>query len=187
MNDEFMIPQQYDSKVTPQDVYTSEMVEDKLKNILSQINPVNQIDEIELRLRGYKKNFYTGQWEKAFNGLDNELIISRYVSWLSSVLHIGVPLGNLSTQQINKIMHQSIRWVVDDLDAHAEDYNINDDYTERSRIADIMLNSLFFTLKRSENGAEARRFWGSFSLSESNNPGFNNKGNGSDWWKFWRK
>jgi len=183
-----MDEQQYavNNTKTPHDLYAAEMNEEKIKNIVSQISPSNQLEEVDMRLRGYKKDFRTGGWIKAFHGLENESMINRYITFLSSFLNTGVTLCNLSPMQINKIMVKTIRWVSHDLDAHSEEYGITDDYAERDRIGSIMLNSIFFTLKRSENGTEGKRFWSSLHLTESSSQ--SNMGeNKSDAWKFWKR
>lgn len=175
--------------VSSDELYANQMQENKLKNIISQISPTNQIEDIELRLRGYKKNFITGEWEKISDKIipPSDLLIGRYVSWLASIMNLNTTMGNLSSTQITKLMKQAIEWVVDDLDAHSDEYGIGNDYTERTRIADMVLNSTFLVLNRSLNGAEARRFWSSLSLAESSNMNPNMQNKSNEWWKFWKK
>lgn len=168
-----------------EDMYAQTINEDKIKNILSQINPSNQLEEVELRLKGYKRDNMTGEWEKKYEGV-NELLVDRYVSWLSSIMGLNTTLGNLSAYQINGIMKQSLQWVIDDVDAHAEEYGLISDYTERTRVCDMIMNSTFLVLNRSLDGTEGRRFWKSLSLTESSSSQANNKNQGGDWWKFWK-
>ncbi len=193
MNEEYYPPQgmgehmpQY--PVSSDELYAAQINEDKIKNIISQISPSNQVEDIEMRIRGYKKNFETGEWELIHkrNETISDLLISRYVAFLGSIMNLNTTLGNLSPAQVTSIMKQTIQWVVDDIDNHAEEYGIGQDFSERTRVCDIILNSTFFCLNRSLNGIEARRFWSSLSLSESSsmNPNNNPK---SEWWKFWKK
>ncbi len=177
------------NKQTPQDLYATEMNEEKIRNIITQISPTNQVEDIEMRIRGYKKNVYSGEWEPISEASVNQVpekMVGRYSSWLASFMNLNTTLGNLSAAQITKIMKQAVEWVVDDIDSHAEEYSVGDDYSERTRICDILLNSTFLVLNRSLNGSEARRFWSSLTLAESSsmNPMNQNK---SDWWKFWKK
>jgi len=176
--------------IQPNELYAQEMNENKMKNIIAQISPVNQVEEIEMRLKGYKKNIFSSEWEKItknFNTTIPEDLISRYTSWLSSFMNINTIMGNLSEHQITRIMSNCVEWVIDDVESHAEAYGIETDYTERTRICDILLNSTFFVLNRSLNGIESRRFWSSLTLSESVNMNPNQQNKSSDWWKFWKK
>jgi|SRR6056297_1989529 len=186
------IPQEYYEQpkqpVSPNDIYASQLNEEKIRNIVAQISPSNQVQEIEMRLKGYKKNFMTDQWEKISENAGNipEDLVSRYVSWLSTFMNINTTLGNLSGGQITGLMRNAIEWVVDDIDAHAEEYGISGDYTERTRLADMLLTSTFVVLNRSLNGIESRRFWSSLSMAESSSM-MPQQSKSSDWWKFWKK
>lgn len=184
------LPQDYVQQqvVTPNDLYAQQFNEDKIKNIIAQISPANQLEDIEMRIKGYKKNIFSGQWEEISSSSQSKIpseMVARYISWLSSFMNLNTTLGTLSPQQVTKLMKNAVEWVVDDLDAHAEEYGIGRDYTERTRIGDILLNSTFLVLNRSLNGIEARRFWGSLSLAENLSGG--QQQNKSDWWKFWKK
>jgi len=174
--------------INPYDLQAQQMNEDKIRNILSQISPSNQVEEIEMRIKGYKKNLFTNSWEKISQTKDNlpEELIGRYTSWLSSFMNLNTTMGNLSAGQITALMRNAVKFIVDDIDSHAEEYGIGRDYTERTRIGDILLNSTFLVLNRSLNGIEARRFWSSLNLSESSNMNGQQQ-NKSDWWKFWKK
>lgn len=192
MNEEYYVPSAQEQKMPVQsdELYAQQINEEKIRNIINQISPTNQIEEIGMRIKGYKKNLFTGEWEK-MKSLPNdkqipEALADRYITWLSSFMSLNTTLGNLSANQITRLMNNAVEWVVDDLDAHAEDYNIGRDLTERTRIADILMNSTFLVLNRSLNGAEARRFWGSLTMAENSsmNPAQQNK---SDWWKIWKK
>ena len=175
--------------INPYDLQAQQMNEDKIKNILSQISPSNQVEEIEMRIKGYKKNLFNGSWEEiSENSTDKipEELVGRYTSWLSSFMNLNTTMGNLSAGQITALMKNAVRFVVDDIDAHAEEYGLGRDYTERTRIGDILLNSTFLVLNRSLNGIEARRFWGSLNLNESSSMNGQPQNRG-DWWKFWKK
>ena len=52
--------QQYQSvPISSDELYANAIQEDKIKNIVSQLDPENQLKEIEMRIRGYKKNVYS--------------------------------------------------------------------------------------------------------------------------------
>jgi len=91
--------------------------------------------------------------------------------------------GNLSDRQINALMAQAINYIADELDGNSNIYDLDNNYTERTRIGHIMLNSMFFTLNRSLNGQEGKRMWKAMSLSD-NLTQENNKF--SEALKFWK-
>ena len=181
-------PQYQSVPVTSDEIYANQMQEERIKNIFAQIAPENQLNEIEMRLKGFKRNFQTGGWDKISESIKepSPLLINNYISYLSSIVNQNTTMGNLSSTQINLMMAQIIQFVTDDLDSNAELYGIQGNYSEMSRIGHIMLNTTFLVLGRSLNGSEARRFWGSLSLMESSNPNPNQQQK-SDWWKVWKK
>lgn len=192
------------------EIYATYLQEEKIKNIITQISPSNALVEIEMRLKGKRKDHITNRWIDGVNPRIDDKIIENYISYLSSFMNENLTLGNLSPQQIARIMKCVVEYITDDLDTHGEDYNIGEymetldevydmrtkrytrfkrkvfmpNYTERTRIGHIMLNSTFFVLLRSLNGIEARRFWSSLTMSDSlgGMPQQKNK----DWWKIWK-
>lgn len=173
--------------VTQDEMYAHLIQEEKIKNIISQISPSNYLQEIRWMIKGYYKDDRIGRWEK----IDPEakepdpLLVSRFMAYLGSIINQNTTLSNLSENQVNKIMAQIIEYITDDLDAHAEDYEIGSDYTERTRIGDIMLNSVFMVMNRALNGMEAKRMWGSLSMAEQSNP-FQQQSQKSPWYAFWK-
>ena len=139
--------QQYQSvPVSSDELYANAVQEDKIKNIVSQLDPENQLKEIEMRIRGYKKNVFTKEWEKIDPSAPEppRILISRFISYLSSVMNQNTTQGNLSEAQINALMRSSIGYITDELDGNAVEYGLEKNYTERTRIGHIMLNSMFF-------------------------------------------
>lgn len=161
--------EQYQSvPVSPNELYANAMQEDKIKNIIAQLNPDNQLQEIEMRIKGYKKDAYGG-WEKIDSDAKEppKELISKFISYLGSIMNQNTTLGNVSEHQVNKIMNMVIEYVTDELDSNEEIYNLKNNYTERTRIGDIIINSVFFVLSRALNGQESKKMWGSLSLSEN--------------------
>jgi len=157
--------------VSSDELYANAIQEDRIKNVIAQLDPENQLKEIEMRIRGYKKNYITQDWEKI--DPDGEepprLLIMRFISYLSSLMNQNTTQSNLSDTQINAMMRQSIAYVTDELDSNAKIYKLENNYTERTRIGHILLNSMFMVLNRALNGQEAKRMWKAMSLSESFN------------------
>lgn len=193
------MPQGYAETVASQPVSQDEMYatliqEERVKNLIQQVSPQSQLHDIRMLIRGYYRNESKGIWEKIDPQSEepNGLMVSRFISYLGSILNHNTTLGNLSETQINRIMGLVINYISDDLEANAEiyalgtfhEYKYLDDrikkdviikkfvpnYTEWTRIGHIMLNSVFMVLCRALNGAEARRMWGSIAMNESLSP-----------------
>jgi len=222
---------QYQSvPVSPNELYANAMQEDKVRNIISQLDPDNQLQEIEMRIKGYKKNVFSGNWEKIDKDLPEppKQLISRFVSYLGGIMNQNTTQGNLSENQVNKIMKNVIEYVIDELDTHIEDYGFERmsviekeivvpirkvvkkkdgstetfsyrdvrkvkvitgrgvDYTEMTRIGDIIMNSVFFVLTRALEGQEGKRMWKSLSLTGGVGDTMPQKNKWSEAMKFWK-
>lgn len=178
----------YESQpVRSDEVYANILQEERVKNILAQTSPDNQLVDIEWRIKGYRKNAETGGWEKINKDVPepDPLLVSRYISFLGSLLNDNTRFTNLASHEINRVMKLCIEYLTDDLDTHAEDYKLGEDYTERTRIGYILLNSTFFVLKRAQNGMESQRIWKSLNMTESINPFPQPKKGIFDKLKFW--
>ncbi len=70
---------------SPNELYANAINEEKIKNIISQLDPENQLKDIEMRIRGYKKNFYSGDWEKIDKDAEEppKLLITRFIAYLN--------------------------------------------------------------------------------------------------------
>jgi len=170
------IPQeQYTQQSIPissDEMYATSMQEDRVRNIISQISPDNQLMELQWRLKGYILDPFTREWVKIEKTVaePSPLMVSKYVSFTSSILNQNTTLSTMQPEEINRIMKFTIEWFVDDMDTNAEIYGVNKDYSERTRIGMMLLNFIFMVLKRSQMGIESKRMWGSLSLSEAQNP-----------------
>jgi hypothetical protein len=183
---DYQQPQYQSVPVSRDEVYATQFQEDKIKNIIAQLDPENQLKEIELRIRGYKKDIVTGAWEK----IDQEakevpkLLVERFISYLSSFMNQNTTQSNLSESQVNNIMALVITYVTDELDSNAQIYELENNYTERTRIGHIVVANTFFVLCRALNGQEAKRMWKALSLNETLNPETKNKF--TEALKFWK-
>lgn len=172
--------------VSSDELYANAIQEERIKNIIGQLDPENQLKEIEMRIRGYKKNYLTQEWERIDPDAPEppKLLIMRFISYLSSVMNQSTTQSNLSDSQVNAIMRASIGYITDELDGNAKLYNLENNYTERTRIGSIILMSEFMVLNRALNGQEAKRMWKAMSLTESFNQPPKNKL--VEALKFWR-
>jgi len=170
----------------PNSIYSDYMREEKVKNILSQLNPDSLVEDIEHRIRGEKRNTFTHQWEKISENTKpiNELLISNYISFLGSILNQNTSLSNYSANEINNIMSMIIEYLTDDLTDNDERYGLKGNYNEMTRIGNIICISTFSVFKRALNGQEARRIFSSLRVTESLSPQPQKKGI-LDFLKFW--
>lgn len=121
---ERMQQQQLDSN--PNSVYADSMREEKIANVISQLNPELLLVDIEHRIRGEKKNSFTGQWEPISKDgtLLSEKLVQNYVAFLTPYLTQNNSLSNYSIEEINNIMYSVIDYIRDDLTDNAEEYGL---------------------------------------------------------------
>ena len=182
------LQQQTDIPISADEIYAANLQEERIKNLIEQISPDNQILDLQWRIKGYVKNPLTQQYEKIDENAPepSPLLISRYISYLSSIMNQNTTFSNYSSQEINKIMGLVIKWLKDDLTINADKYGLKDDYTERTRIGHIILNETFSAFKRAQNGMESKRIFSSLSMTETSNPYNQNKKSFMDALKFWK-
>lgn len=162
----------------PSILQSAEMREENVANFLQQINPDNELENLEHRLRGDRKDNFTKQWIPNKNCSINESLVQNYVSFLGSIINQNTSLSNLSTAQINKLMKLCIAWIVDDMDINCKKYGLKGQPSEMTRIGIIILSLTFLTLNQALNGNRGRMILGRVSLSgtlenqkqKSNNP-----------------
>lgn len=113
----------------PNAVYADSLREEKLKNIIAQLNPELLLSEIEHRIRGEKKEYvgdvFTG-WT-TIGGKEKKIseeLVQNYVSFLNVYLTQNNSLSNFSPQEINNIMGVIIDYIKDDLSDNAELYGL---------------------------------------------------------------
>jgi len=155
--------------IDPNELPAMQMQEERVQNLIQQIAPDNQLLDLQWRIKGFIKNPVTKEWEK----LEQEapdispILVSRYISYLSSLLNQNTTLSNLSTGEINSIVRLVIEWLTDDIDNNAAIYGIKNDYTERTRIGQMILNNTFMVLKRAQNGMESRRIFNALNVNQN--------------------
>lgn len=124
----------------PNSIYADSMREEKIKNVIAQLNPELLLTEIEHRIRGEKKNTYTEEWE-LISGVQmvDEKLVQNYISFLSVYLTQNNSLSNYSPQEINSIMEVVIDYIKDDLTDNAIDYGLT---TRKTIEIDIIVKEL---------------------------------------------
>jgi len=113
----------------PNAVYADSMREEKIKNVIAQLNPELLLNEIEHRIRGDKK-IYAGGMEVGWERIDkqaepiSEILVQNYISLLNIYLTQNNSLSNFSTEEINNIMEVVIDHVRDDLSDNSYLYDL---------------------------------------------------------------
>lgn len=180
-------PQPQISQYDPNTIYAENLKEEKLHNILQQINPDNIMADIEHRIKGYRKDIMTNEWVK-INKDSPELnaeLVSNFMSFLGSILNQNTSMSNFSASEINGIMDMLIEYIADDLDVNDKKYGLEGEYQEMSRIGNIISMTVFTVLKRAQNGMEARRIFSALKINENLTQAPQQKGM-LDAMKFWK-
>lgn len=162
--------QQYQD--SPNTVMAEAMREERVTNVLSQINPDIILEEIEHRIKGERKNRFTKQWEQAYKNkvpISDELI-ANFMSYLGGFLTQNTSMSNFSEREVNNIMENVIEYIGSDFYVNAGRYGMEGQYTEMSKIGNIICMSVFSVLKRAVMGTESKRIFGALKMSESMSP-----------------
>lgn len=150
----------------PNAIYADTLRSEKAANLLDQLNPDNLLSDIEQRIRGMKKNVYTQQWESISKNpkVISEKLISTFMSFLGAILNQNTAMSNFSSDEINNIMLTIISYVSTELTTNDEEYGIEEDYTEMTRIGNIICIACFATFKQAMNGAHSKKVFGSMTV-----------------------
>jgi hypothetical protein len=153
-------------------VYSDLMREERIANLISQLDPENQLEEIGHRLRGLKKDRKNGVWVPMSPLAPKvpELLIANFMSFLTSIMNQSTSFSNYDAGEINRMMHLIIEHLIDDLESNSEMYGLKDNYAERTRIAIIIAQNCFTVFKRAKDGMEARRFFSALRVEENMSP-----------------
>ena len=120
----------------PNSIVADSMREDKVTNILQQINPDNLLSDIEHRIRGEKKDV-DGNWSPISENTKkvSEELIGDFISFLGCILNQNTSMSNFSPAEINNLMNLIRKWVMRHLIVNYERYGIDGQYSEYDRIA----------------------------------------------------
>jgi hypothetical protein len=110
----------------PNAIYADSLRDDKIRNVISQIDPANLLEEIEHRIRGEKKNSFTQEWQPIDVKATpiSEKLVSNYISFLGTYLTQNTSMSNYSPREINSIMEVIIDHIRDDLSDNADMYGL---------------------------------------------------------------
>ncbi len=170
----------------PNAIYADTLRKEGTANLLDQLNPDNLLVDIEHRIRGEKKDPYSGQWvpiSKVQTPISEELV-SNFISFLGAILNQNTSMSNFSADEINNMMEMIVTYVGIDLDVNDAKYGIEDNYPEMWRIAHIISISCFATFKQAMNGMLSKRIFGSLKVDAHLTD--TNKSTMKDALTFWR-
>lgn len=110
----------------PNAVYADTLRDDKIRNVISQIDPSNLLEEIEHRIRGQRKNSFTQEWENIGDKVSpiSDKLVANYISFLGSYLNQVTSHSNYSPKEINNIMEIVVDHIKDDLSDNADMYGL---------------------------------------------------------------
>ena len=153
----------------PNALYADNMREEKITNVIAQLDPSNLLDEIEHRLRGEKWNKINQEWVPIGNVkiAINEILISRLISFLGSVLNQNTTFSNYSVNEINNRMELVIEYIRDDLSDNDIEYDLVGKYTEMTRIGMIICETVSSVFRRALNGMESRRIFNALRVTDN--------------------
>ena len=165
------------NKTSPQDEYAGQLREERVRTLLTEIDPENLLESIEYRIKGYKYNRQKNAWEKRNNTeeIPSDLI-DKVIAKLSSILSLNTTFSNIQPQDVNNIMGLLIDITISDLVVNGKNYGIDTDFNRKEEIGFIIFNTVYLTLRRSINGTEARRFFGSLRMNETITPNQGSRG-----------
>ncbi len=170
----------------PNAIYADTLRKEGTANLLDQLNPDNLLVDIEHRIRGEKKDPYSGAWvpiSPGQTGISEELV-SNFISFLGAILNQNTSMSNFSADEINNMMEMIVVYVGIDLDVNDVKYGIEDNYPEMWRIAHIISISCFATFKQAMNGMLSKRIFGSLKVDAHLTD--TNKSTMKDALAFWR-
>lgn len=153
----------------PNALYADAMREEKIANVIAQLDPQNLLEGIEHRLRGEKYDKLTNEWKPIGNVsiVISEVLISRLMSFLGAILNQNTTLSNYALVEINNRMELVIDYIKDDLTDNDEEYGLVGNYTEMTRIGMIICETVSSVFRRALNGMESRRIFNSLNVTEN--------------------
>lgn len=161
----------------------------RIENIISQINPDKLLNDIENRIKRKRFDAFKNEWVDIIVGQKqvSPILISNLISYLSAFLNNNVTLSNYTEDEVNRIMKLVIIHLITDMISNQKDYGLENDYSERDRIIGIVCSTISAALKRALKGNESSKFWRSLNISGEVNslaPQESKKGL-VDYLKFW--
>lgn len=125
----------------PNSIYADTIREEKITNIVGQINPEKLVIDIENRIRGYRKDPFTQRWKEiSKKKIVSEELIADIVSYLGAFLNDNTTFSNYSTIEINNLMEKVIDYLTDSLSDNDLKYGFKKEIvkTEKIKVKEII-------------------------------------------------
>lgn len=177
---------QNNARTSTDDEYASAMREERVRTLLTEIDPSNLVDSIIYRLRGYRFDKFREGWVKREHAVaisDNFIEKVEYI--LSEELALNTTFSNLDTADVNKIMELLIEILVSDVTVHGRNYIVSidkksyclsDDHNLKEIVLFGIFSAVYKSMRRAIKGTEAKRFFGSLRMNETISPPNQKKG-----------
>ena len=178
--------QQSNARTSSDEEYAGAIREEKIRTLISEIDPSQNVEPIIMRLRGYRFNRQAELWERSDKALivsDNFVVKVEYI--LSNELSLNTTFGNLQPNDVNRMMEFLIETLTNDVIEHGQNYSVtynqkevkfSDDHATKEIILNEIFSSVYKALRRSINGKESERFFRSLRMNETISPPKNERG-----------
>jgi len=114
--------------------------------LVEQTNPNHILEDVELKLRGFRQK-WDGGYEQIGEALMNNKGIGRMIFILSSIVNQNTILSHLELQEIGRMIIRVSGDIIDDLALNWKEYGIKDKILLDS-IVDSIIFPAFMALKR---------------------------------------
>lgn len=163
-------------------IQQSLMQEERVKNFISQTSPSQTLQSINYILQGYVYDQSKEEWVKVSDGIPDQIRLD-FLQFITPDLSEDVRMTNLNADQINGIMAFVIEWVTDYLDIVADEQGLEEE--QMTKIALIMIKSVYYTILRAQNGMERGQIFRSLKMGDNLSPQMPMQKQES-WWRFWK-
>jgi hypothetical protein len=92
------------------------------------------------------------------------------MSFLGGFLTQNTSMSNFSEKEVNNIMENVIEYIGSDFYVNSDKYGLKGQYTEMTKIGNIICMSVFSVLKRAVLGTESKRIFNALKMNESMSP-----------------
>lgn len=194
MAEQDLMAQMYNQQMAQQatmtssdDEYAGQIREQRVRTLLTEIDPANQVEAIIMKIRGYRYNKIIEEWQRVDAAPQiSENFIGKVEYILNEELSLNTTFSNIQPADVNRYMSLLIDVLISDVVVHGREYTVDIagkkfDLSDDNNIREIILLGIFSAvykcLRRAINGVEARRFFGSLRMNETLSPMQNKSSN----------
>lgn len=162
--------------------------EEKINNIVGQIDPQRILDNLNHALKGEYYSKEEGAWVKVGDELINDAGRGWIISFFTSIMNNASTMGIITEKQFSSLMEGIINTVTREFRCNLEKFGFvppgpgfkygryenkgTPDTSRMSTISEMIYQRAFIIYSRSLNGSESKRVFGSLRMSD--NMGFGN-------------